>query len=74
MGHAKARWKDDSIKDKNDKVIRELYVIRGLNSINFKEPMMHFPFVYYSKKDILKTATIMIVISTGEEKLKMNSG
>jgi hypothetical protein len=35
---------------------------------------MHFPFVYYSKKDILKTATIMIVISTGEEKLKMNSG
>lgn len=57
------------MKDKNGKVIREPYVIKVFNTINFKKSMKYNPFAYiHSEKDILKLVTALIANTKGEGK------
>lgn len=55
------------MKDKNGKIIYDPYVIKVLNTINFKKSMHYNPFVYIrSEKDILKLVTTIIANTKGE--------
>ena len=57
------------MKDKHGKVIYEPYLIKVLNTINFKKSMHYNPFAYiHSEKDILKLVTTLIANTKGEGK------
>ncbi len=54
-------------KDKNGNIIYEPYVIKVLNTINFKKSMRYNPFVYIkSEKDILKLVNTIITNTKGQ--------
>ena len=68
-GAPKLDEKGNPMKDKNGKVIREPYVIKVFNTINFKKSMKYNPFAYiHSEKDILKLVTALIANTKGEGK------
>ena len=68
-GAPKLDEKGNPLKDKNGKVIREPYVIKVFNTINFKKSMKYNPFAYiHSEKDILKLVTALIANTKGEGK------
>ena len=55
------------MKDKNGKIIRQPYVIKVLNTINFSKSMKYNPFEYiHSEKDILKLVNTIIANTKGE--------
>lgn len=55
------------MRDKNGKIIHEPYVIKVLNTINFKKSLHYNPFEYiHSEKDILKLVTTIIANTRGE--------
>lgn len=55
------------MRDRNGKVIHEPYVIKVLNTINFKKSLHYNPFEYiHSEKDILKLVTTIIANTKGE--------
>ena len=62
------RDKDGNVlKDKSGKVVHEPYVIKVLNTINFKKSMHYNPFHYIrSEKDILKLVNTIIANTKGE--------
>lgn len=68
-GVSKLDEKDNTLKDKKGRVIREPYVIKVFNKINFRKSMKYNPFAYiYSEKDILKLVTALIANTKGEGK------
>lgn len=68
-GAPKLDEKGNPVKDKNGRVIREPYVIKVFNTINFKKSMKYNPFAYiHSEKDILKLVTALIANTKGEGK------
>ena len=55
------------MRDSSGKVIREPYVIKVLNTINFSKSLHYNPFEYiHSEKDILKLVTTIIANTKGE--------
>ena len=55
------------MRDRNGKIIHEPYVIKVLNTINFKKSLHYNPFEYiHSEKDILKLVTTIIANTRGE--------
>ena len=55
------------MRDRNGKIIHEPYVIKVLNTINFKKSLHYNPFEYiHSEKDILKLVTTIIENTRGE--------
>lgn len=55
------------MRDISGKVIREPYVIKVLNTINFSKSLHYNPFEYiHSEKDILKLVTTIIANTKGE--------
>lgn len=55
------------VRDKKGKIVYEPYVIKVLNTINFKKSMHYNPFIYIrSEKDILKLVTTIIANTKGE--------
>ena len=57
----------NTVKDKTGKTVREPYVIKVLNTINFSKSLHYNPFAYLkSEKDILKLVTVIIANTKGE--------
>lgn len=55
------------VKDKNGKPVHEPYVIKVLNTINFKKSLHYNPFAYLkSEKDILKLVTVIMENTKGD--------
>ncbi|MCI6754417.1 type IV secretory system conjugative DNA transfer family protein, partial [Galactobacillus timonensis] len=68
-GAPKLDEKGNPLKDKKGMVIREPYVIKVFNTINFRKSMKYNPFAYiHSEKDILKLVTALIANTKGEGK------
>ncbi|MEG0154931.1 MAG: type IV secretory system conjugative DNA transfer family protein [Lachnospiraceae bacterium] len=58
---------ENIVRDKDGKIVYEPYVIKVLNTINFKKSMHYNPFVYIrSEKDILKLVSTIIANTKGE--------
>lgn len=68
-GAPKLDEKGNPMRDKKGRVIREPYVIKVFNTINFRKSMKYNPFAYiHSEKDILKLVTALIANTKGEGK------
>ena len=68
-GAPKLDEKGNPLKDKKGRVIREPYIIKVFNTINFRKSMKYNPFAYiHSEKDILKLVTALIANTKGEGK------
>ena len=66
-GQTKREKNGKVMRDKNGKIIHEPYVIKVLNTINFKKSLHYNPFEYiHSEKDILKLVTTIISNTKGE--------